>query len=145
MENIGIQEIHFEVRLNRVGIKEIFFGAIGIQDKSFEFNFSQNHPVTQNDNCDYRLTKETFRSINMDLFNEKGEEIDLEFEEFAIFYSVVFISVEALKSSPIFTSKLHGFISLHLTRKKIKILNQPKFNCGINPTWIFLKKDFHYV
>lgn len=134
MENIGIQEIHFEIKLNRVGTRKIFFGTIEIQDKTFEFNFSQNHPVTQNDNCDYRVTKKNFSSINMDLFNEKGEEIDLEFEEFAIFYSVVFSSVGALKSSPIFASKLHGFISLYLTRKKIKILNQPKFNCGINPT-----------
>lgn len=131
MENLEVQEVPFEVNLNRVGLEEDFFGYIAINDKFFDFNFSAPYSVSQLQTIDFRKTKDFFNSVDLIIFNEEGEEVDLELKEFLVFYTVVTASTRITYQEFDFFYSFFRIISLFLPKETIKLLNQPKFNCGI--------------
>jgi hypothetical protein len=132
MENLEIQEVLFKVNLNRVGVKENFFGHIIVNEKIFDFNFFTPYPANQLETIDFRKNKDFFNSIDLVLFNKKAEEIDLELKEFLLFYTVIIISIITVYKEFEFFYYFQINIFLTLPKKTIQLLNQPKFDCRIN-------------
>lgn len=121
-------QISILIESRRVGIGQNYFGKIEIENKVFDYNFSILVPI---ENFQEKTVKEYLKfikSIDLILFDDKSQEIDLNRKEFSFFVSILALALIIASENHSFTLHLFMEISDH----KASLLNQKKFDCQIN-------------
>ncbi len=131
MKNSEFQEVFFKINLNRIGLKEDFFGKIVINNNIFDINFSTPYLIKKNKTIKIKEVKKIFNSVDLVVIDKENRKINLDLKEFLLFYTIFLISIKNIYQEVNFFDHFYTSFSLSLSKRVIKFLNQPKFNCEI--------------